>query len=213
MNIRSVVAVALGLAIGLIGCTSDQSNRAAPSRTAITPALIGTKIPDMALFAPDGQAVPLGAVLTEKPTVLVVYVADGCVYCQKQLADLQTIEPELIGLGYQIVAVSADSPQVLAKSIEARHFKYQLLSDMPLRLASALGLTYYVSPDDRRAFEKYGAMPTGGSAQPQWVLPVPSVFIVNTQGVIRWEYVNPNYTERVPPELLLAAARSLAEKK
>jgi hypothetical protein len=41
----------------------------------------------------------------------------------------------------------------------------------------------------------------------------PAVFLVSADGRIRWEYVNPDYRERVPPEVLLAAARALAEKK
>jgi hypothetical protein len=38
-------------------------------------------------------------------------------------------------------------------------------------------------------------------------LPVPAVFLVGTNLVIQFEYVNPDYSVRVHSELLLAAAR------
>jgi peroxiredoxin len=37
-------------------------------------------------------------------------------------------------------------------------------------------------------------------------LPVPAVFLVATNGVIQFEYVNPDYTVRAHPDVLLAAA-------
>ena len=39
-------------------------------------------------------------------------------------------------------------------------------------------------------------------------LPVPSAFVVGTDGVIRFTYVNPDYKVRVDPDVLLAAARA-----
>jgi hypothetical protein len=39
------------------------------------------------------------------------------------------------------------------------------------------------------------------------MLPVPAVFLVTTNGLIQFEYVNPDYKVRLDPELLLAAAK------
>lgn len=39
-------------------------------------------------------------------------------------------------------------------------------------------------------------------------LPVPAVFLVNTDGIIQFQYVNPNYNVRLKKEVILAAAKA-----
>ncbi|MEX1011972.1 MAG: hypothetical protein WDZ29_07915 [Balneolaceae bacterium] len=43
------------------------------------------------------------------------------------------------------------------------------------------------------------------------MLPVPAVFIVDMSGEIRFQYVNPDYKERISGDILIAAARALAK--
>jgi hypothetical protein len=50
------------------------------------------------------------------------------------------------------------------------------------------------------------------AGQPQYMLPVPAVFITNQAGLVQFEYVNPDYTKRVDPALVLAAAKCLVGK-
>jgi peroxiredoxin len=212
MNVRIGLGLVLGLAVFMTGCAAPPRG-AASSPTTITPALVGSRMPSTVLFTPEARQVSLSTALARKPTVLVVYRGGWCLYCQKQLADLQKIEPDLLALGYQIIAISPDQPAELAKSIQNRGLKYQLLSDMQMNTAKALGLAYYVDAATRRELDRAGVNLSNVSAQPNWLLPVPAVFLVSPEGVVRWEYVNPDYRERVSPEVLLAAAKALAEKK
>jgi len=213
VNARKSLLLVLAAAILACGCTQASSRTdVASSAAGIQPALIGTTIPNVCVQTPDGKFHNLRAYLAQKPTVLVIYRGNWCVYCQKQLADLKRIQPDLMTLGYQIVAVSPDSPQELQKSIAGRNLDYVLLSDTHMDAAKTLGLAFYVDPETRREMERFGVSAVNLSAQPQWMLPVPAVFIVNTSGGVRWEYVNPDYRERVPTDVLLSAARSLAEK-
>lgn len=214
MSVRNYLILGLGLAAAvLVGCTSAE-NRAgvAKSPTAIEPILIGTRIPNMALFDANGKNVGLSDVLARHPTILVVYKGNWCLYCQQQLEDLQKIEPQILAMGYQILAVSPDPPAELQKSIQGKNLRYQLLSDGQLSLAKTLGLAYLVDERTRQQMESFGVTPRNVSAQPDWMLPVPAVFIVSTDNRVRWEYVNPDLRERVPPSILLAAAQALAEK-
>jgi hypothetical protein len=42
---------------------------------------------------------------------------------------------------------------------------------------------------------------------------VPTAFLIDTSGVIVFEYINPNYRVRVDAQVLLAAAQSMIRKK
>jgi peroxiredoxin len=216
VSIRTYLILGLGLAVAVSGCSMWRSKPStpgvAPSSTTITPALIGTRVPEIDLYGPDGKLYNLKDVFAQQPTVLVIYRGNWCVYCQKQLADLQRIEPDLIALGYQIVAVSPDQPTELKKNIEGQNLKYRLLSDPYARLATSLGVSFYVDDETRRELEVYGWTPTNVEAQPQWTLPVPAVFLVSPTGIVTWEYVNPDYRQRVSSDVLLAAAKAEAAR-
>src|SRR5262245_9715985 len=82
----------------------------------ISPLLVGETIPVATL--PDAQNKPtdLQALIAKKPTILVFYRGGWCPYCNKQLAGLQQIEKDLTDMGYQLIAVSTDSPDNLQQT-------------------------------------------------------------------------------------------------
>jgi peroxiredoxin len=47
-----------------------------------------------------------------------------------------------------------------------------------------------------------------GSGQKHHILPVPAAFIIGTDGLIKFEYINPNYKMRIKADVLLAAAKA-----
>jgi len=214
MIARTILPTALALLAIVAGCTPSSMGRKGCPTTpeGVQPAIVGTHVPDLALFTPDGKKVVTDELFAAKPTVLVIYRGNWCLYCQKELEKMASIEPQLRGLGYQIVAVSPDSPKTLQKAIAKRDLGYQLLSDPQMKASEALGIAYAVDEDTRLALDRYGAepQPTGNSMMS---LPVPAVFIVSQAGVIRFEYVNPNFKEQVDPDVLLSAAKCIATNK
>lgn len=124
-----------------------------------------------------------------------------------QLGQLQSIESQFIQLGYQIIATSPDSPSKLSDSIEKHQLNYILLSDSKMIAAQAFGIAFRV---DEKTVERYKGLNIDledASGEKHHLLPVPSVFIVGTDNIIRFEYVNPNHRVRISPDLVLAAAK------
>lgn len=173
-----------------------------------TPLLIGESIPaDQTLRTPDGQAASLTDVIKEKKTILIVYRGGWCPYCNAHLSEVGKVEEELRHLGYQIVAVSPDAPQELQATVDKNELGYQLFSDSKGEFIKALGIAFQAPQRYENLLVKSSLGDNPG------LLPVPSLFIVDTQGLILFEYISPNYKQRIPAELLLAAARSFAEAK
>lgn len=94
-------------------------------------------------------------------------------------------------LGFQILAISPDPPEKLKETAGKNELEYELLSDAKFAAAKGFGI----------AFQQEGRRP----------LPVPAVFIVGTDGRIRFQYVNPNYSVRLDGSVLLAAAKAAVE--
>jgi peroxiredoxin len=219
MNTRThlALAVALGAVLLVAGCADGWRREAAPGVAkgpeAVEPPLVGSRVPDVTLWAPDTERVDLRDAVSEKPTILVIYRGNWCVYCQKQLADLQKIEPKLLEMGYQIIAVSPDRPDDLHQAVKKHNLKYALLSDSRMEAAKALGLAYHVDAKTRRDLERFGVPPQDIEGQLHYLLPVPAVFIVDTDGTIQFSYANPDYRVRVDPDVLLAAAKAEKEHR
>ena len=168
--------------------------------------LTGTTIPDASVKSTVGESVRLLDIVKEKPTVLIFYRGGWCPFCNKHLAQIQQIQDELVEMGYQIVAVSADQPEYLQESIEKHDLDYTLYSDSPMNASTAFGLTFKVDQETVERYRKNGIDLEKHAGYDHHLLPVPAVFIVDQEGTIRFQYVNPDYKTRIEPEVLLAAA-------
>ncbi len=171
--------------------------------TDIAPLLVGEKIPSIILKTVDDTNVDLAALIGAKKTILVFYRGGWCPYCNLHLSALGEAEKQLLELGYQIIAVSPDAPKNLKITEEKDKVNYLLLSDSKGELAKIMGIAF-------QAPEKYEAILSKGSEGINTnVLPVPSLFIVNLESTIEFEFITPDYKHRITNDLLVAAAKAL----
>lgn len=174
----------------------------------IEPLSTGDIIPSITLQDTGGQRVDLNEAIKQQPAVIIFYRGGWCPYCNLQLGQLKTIEPQLQKLGYQILAISPDRPEKLAESIDKQQLTYKLLSDSEMKAAKAFGIAFRVNDKTLKKYDEYGIDLESASGQSHHLLPVPSVFIVGTYGVINYSYSNPDYKVRLAPEDLLKAAKA-----
>lgn len=170
----------------------------------ISPLLVGEKIPKLTLSNAKGESIDLNKAVAEKPTILVFYRGGWCPFCSKQLAGLQEIQKDLTDMGYQVIAVSTDSPENLTNTMTKEKLTYTLLSDADLSASKQFGIAYK-SPAN---YDSFLPAASGGKNLDK-LLPVPSVFILNKAGEIAFEYINPNFKQRISASLMKAAAESL----
>lgn len=169
----------------------------------ISPLLFGEVIPDLTLTNRDGKRQALSSIIGEKPTILLFYRGGWCPFCNRQLSEVQKNESDIVKLGYQIVAISPDSPEELNKSINKNDLTYQLYSDADGSLTKAMGIAFK-APERNQSMlvEKSGGLNDG-------FLPVPSVFVVDNERTILFEYINPDYKTRLSSDLLMAVLKAL----
>ena len=169
----------------------------------ISPLLIGESIPQGALVAPDGSDHSISEIIKNQPTVLLFYRGGWCPYCNAHLSEIQAAESKILKLGFQIVAVSPDSPDNLRIATEENDLKYHLFSDTGAKFIQQVGIAF-------QAPENYSNLLSDKSdGENPGILPVPSVFILNTEGQILFEYINPNYKIRLKSSMLLAILKGL----
>lgn len=171
----------------------------------VHPLLPGSAAPSAEVQRLDGSAVDFQTVLNGKPTLLVFYRGGWCPYCNVQLSALRALVPDLDTLGFQLIAVSPDRPEELGRSLDELELEYQLVSDATAELMQSFGIAFQVDEATRARYREYNIDLAKASGHDHYALPVPSVFVIDGNGVIQFGYSNPDYRTRVPERLIRAA--------
>ena len=120
------------------------------------------------------------------------------------------MESELSELGFPVVAISPDRPEKMVTSLKVEDLGYALYSDSSLEAARAIGIVYQLGDAQVVKYKGFGIDLKAASGRDHHQLPVPSVFLVEAGGTIRWVYSNPDYRVRPDNAALLKAARALS---
>lgn len=178
----------------------------------VQPLLPGMKAAAFDVLTVEGNPVNFDPDSMERPLVLSFFRGGWCPYCNLHLSEMRKAEAELTEMGFDIWFISIDQPSVLYASLEQPDIGYTILSDSKLSATRGFGLAFKM-PDDlvKRYKEEYQIDIEGASGETHHVLPAPGTFLIGEDGIIRFEYTNPDYSVRLHPEVLLAAARAYRE--
>jgi peroxiredoxin len=221
MKTLGFIALLGGFGVTVAGCQQEMqmtapatvTKPAIPTRAEdVRPLKEGQRAPSATLLRPGGQPVTLSAAYSTKPSILIFYRGGWCPYCNTHLGQIAQVEADLVKLGYQVLAISPDQPEALRDSLNKGGFGYELLSDSDMELSRAFGLAFRVDDETVEKYRGFGIDLDKASGRDHHLLPVPAVYIVDTQGVIRFAHWSADYRERLDPEVLLQAARAASQR-
>jgi len=179
----------------------------------VQPLSVGARAPIFAARTTEGALRTFQPDSYKKPTVVLFYRGGWCPYCNAQLSDLHLVEPKLRKSGFEVVFLSSDRPELLYSSLKAADIHYTLLSDSHLEAAKSFHVAYHVDDATVAKLREYGEDLEATTGTKEHELPVPSVFIIDTSGTIRFVYSNPDYKIRLSADALWTAAQPLAKTK
>lgn len=174
---------------------------------------VGESMPDGVLLTKDGKKTSLRKVVGNKKAVVIFFRGGWCPYCSLHLADLQKVESELRGLGYQIIAISPDSVVRVRENIDRASLTYGLFSDPGLELAKKFGIAYRVSAATHSRLASHGIDLEKESGESHRLLPVPAAFLIDGNGIVRFQFADADYKVRIKSAELLREASSIEAKE
>ena len=183
------------------------------------PLQVGQNAPRFIVKTVDRKAFEFNPLKLQNPVVVINFRGGWCPFCNMHLSELKDVVSEIDALGVEVLFLSGDRPALLYKSLSRETQKdiadldYRILSDADAQAAIAFGIAFKASQKtiDRR-IEK-GQDINESSMLKHGVLPVPSVFAIDRNGVIAFSYSEPNYKLRLPAGELLRVATEIAASK
>lgn len=181
------------------------------AETVPNPLKVGDAVPDVMLRTEEDKEVSLRKLVSEKPTVLVFYRGGWCPFCNRHLQSLAGIEDGLNKAGAQLLAISPDQPRKLKETPDREKLHYRLLSDSSAVAAKAFGIAFKVDDATIEKYKTYKIDLDDASGHDHHILPHPAVFVVNTNGVIRFAHIDPDYKNRLQATKVLEATKTVKE--
>jgi peroxiredoxin len=166
---------------------------------AMAPAFVASEV--------DGRVFRFNSKDLKQPVLLIFFRGCWCPYCNAHLQDLRTVEPQIVALGYRVLFLSTDRPELLYSSLKEK-VNYHIVSDASMSAARAFGIAYRLDDATLKQMKTYGIDLEATQGNTNHELPVPSVFIVDRSGIIRFRYFNSDYRIRLDAAQVLAAAQA-----
>ena len=168
---------------------------------------VGDEMPSFVLPDHEGRLVSLDEILKGGPAVVAFHRGHWCPFCRLSMIALAEIEQELKPA--QIVAISTETQRYTRMLRDQTGAMFPVLTDMDAAYTMSLGLAVWVDTKLADMIAEAGwdiPVYQGGT---DWVLPIPSVFVVRKDGVIAGRHIDPDYRQRMEIDDLLRCVKDI----
>jgi peroxiredoxin len=164
---------------------------------------VNDKAPDFIAKDQNGKNISLKNELKKGAVVVVFYRGQWCPYCNRQLKALQDSLSFIKEKGATLIAVSPEKPSNISKTIDKTKATYPILFDDSLKIMKSYDVAYRVDNTNIKKYKKFGIDFYDVNGSNGATLPVPTVYIINKEGVIIFKHFDPDFRKRVSVQDIL----------
>lgn len=172
--------------------TNDQAVPTSAEDAAAHALKAGDRVPEISFKDADGEPVTLASHLENGPVVLIFYRGGWCPYCVKQLKQFENNRERIEAAGGKIIAVSTEIPEFTGQTHAKAKLGYPIFSDPGAVASRAFGVAW--------ANAKYAKPLAKYQGNDKGEIPLGVTYVINTDGVIAWAYLEDDYKERATPD-------------
>ena len=170
---------------------------------------VGDRAPDFMLADRGGRPVTLSGLLRQGPVVLSFFRGEWCSFCRLEMDALIEARPEIGARGGRLVMVSPQGPTEALLSRTSDIPGLTVLRDPMNGVGLQYGLVFRMPDILRRALLAVGVDLTHHYGSDSWLLPIPATYVIGADGVIALAHVEPDFTKRLEPAVILETLRAL----
>ena len=169
---------------------------------------VGDVVPTIQFMRADGSSIALGQLLATGPVILIFYRGRWCPFCDLQLRAFDRSAGEFKALGAQLIAISPQNSQELAKQAGEHKWSFELFSDPHNAAARAFSLVWTSTPEEQELSKGWEVDLARINGDDFWELPATALFVIDRSGNVIWRQIDVDFTKRAAPEDVLAALRA-----
>ncbi len=173
---------------------------------------VGDPLPSFQLEDARGVRISSDELLTRGPLVVSFYRGGWCPYCNLELRALQAILPDIEKHNATLVAISPQQPDDSLSTEEKNGLRFPVLSDHRLKVARSFNLTFSM-PEAvvDLSLNRFDLDLRKVNGVDNFELPIPATYVADRDGIIRYAFVDADYTARADPEAILQILEGLGE--
>jgi peroxiredoxin len=163
----------------------------------------GDRMPDFTLPNQYGEMRRFSDFLADSPVVLNIYRGGWCPYCNFEMKALADVLSEIKAAGARLVGMAPEDPDHAQDTAKRHEIDIEILSDAGNAVSEQLGLVFSLAEELRPIYLGAGLDIPAYNGDDSFCLPVPATYIVGTDGIIKADFVNADYTKRMEPAEIL----------
>ena len=181
-------------------------DRAETGERALKP---GDAIPAFLLPDAEGRLVASDDLLARGPLVINFFRGNWCPYCRQTLKALEAALPEIEAAGGQLVALTPDTGHHLADTKRVQRLSYEILSDVDGTVGLQFGVLFRAPAAYREVLASYGIDLAERHGNDGGFIPLPATYVVDRAGIVRYAFVDIDFTRRAEPAAVVAALKQV----
>ena len=148
--------------------------------------------------------------LAQGALVVNFFRGNWCPYCLKTLQALESALPEIEAAGGQLVALTPDTGRHLGDTKRQQGLSYEILSDVDGAVGLQFGVLFRAPAAYRAVLAGYGVDLAERHGNEGGFIPLPATFVVDRAGIVRYAFVDIDFTRRAEPAEIVAALANLS---
>ena len=166
---------------------------------------VGQPAPDVHATDLEGNSVRLADFTARGPVLLIFYRGGWCPFCSFQIRELAAAAPEFARRGITPVAVSVDRPEEGVITRAQYALSFPVLSDPDLSFVEGFHVANTVRDAELHRLRGFGIDLEASAARTHHVIAIPSMFLIDQTGIVRWAHSDNDYKTRPSVGQILSA--------
>jgi peroxiredoxin len=163
----------------------------------------GEAMPPFMLPDEQGRLVALSSLLAKGPVAVMFFRGHWCPYCRLNVRAVIQAEQHIKAVGAQIVAIMPETQEFTETFKAEAGAPFPVLTDLDNGYALSLNLAIWLGAEIQQLLS-YQDM-TRFHGNDGWMLPIPAVFVVGRDGIVKARFVDPDFRKRMEIDDLLKA--------
>ena len=157
---------------------------------------IGSKAPDFKGVDQNGKEVKLKDELKKGKVVLVFYRGQWCPYCNRFLSKLQDSLQLITEKGATLIAVSAEKPEMVVRTVEKTKADFSVLHDRELKIMKAYDVEFEVPENTIQRYKNGNIDIEKNNGTNGKYLPIPAIYVIDKESTVTYRFFDSDYRKR-----------------